>query len=45
MKPKFFMPAHDQYSMLFANARLAEDWGMKEENVVLAESGSMLGIM
>lgn len=44
MKPKFFMPVHGQYSMLFANARLAEDWGMKEENVVLAESGQIINL-
>ncbi|MDD5639794.1 MAG: ribonuclease J [Candidatus Pacebacteria bacterium] len=44
MKPKFFMPVHGQYSMLFANARLAEDWGMNEKNVVLAESGQIINL-
>ncbi|MFA6251893.1 MAG: ribonuclease J [Candidatus Paceibacterota bacterium] len=44
MKPKFFMPVHGQYSMLFANARLAEDWGLDEQNVVLAESGQIINL-
>jgi ribonuclease J len=44
MKPKFFMPVHGQYSMLFANARLAEQNGIPEENVVLAESGQIINL-
>ncbi|MDD4409409.1 MAG: ribonuclease J [Candidatus Pacebacteria bacterium] len=44
MKPKFFMPVHGQYSMLFANAKLAESCGIPEENVVLAESGQIVNL-
>lgn len=44
MKPKFFMPIHGQYSMLFANAKLAEESGIPEENVVLAESGQIINL-
>ncbi len=44
IKPKFFMPVHGQYSMLFANARLAETMGVPEDNVVLAESGQIINL-
>lgn len=45
MKPKFFMPVHGQYSMLFANARLAEDeCGYKEEQTILADNGNIINI-
>lgn len=45
MKPKFFMPVHGQYSMLFANSKLAQDeCGMKEENVIIADNGQIISI-
>lgn len=44
MKPKFFMPIHGQYSMLLSHARLAEEVGVPEENVVLAESGQIINL-
>ena len=43
-RPRFFMPIHGQYSMLFAGARLAEETGIPEENVVLAESGQIVNL-
>ncbi|HPX51868.1 MAG TPA: ribonuclease J [Candidatus Pacearchaeota archaeon] len=45
MKPKFFMPIHGQFSMLFANARLVEDeCGYKENQTILADNGNIIDI-
>lgn len=45
MKPKFFMPVHGQFSMLFANARLAEDeCGYKEDQTILADNGNVINV-
>ena len=45
MKPKFFMPVHGQFSMLFANARLAEDeCGYKEDQAILADNGNIINV-
>ncbi|MDK2949009.1 MAG: ribonuclease [Patescibacteria group bacterium] len=45
MKPKFFMPVHGQFSMLFANARLIEDeCGYKENQTILADNGNIINI-
>ncbi len=44
MNPKFFMPIHGQFSMLFANSKLAQEQGIKEENVILADNGKVVTI-
>ncbi len=45
MKPKFFMPVHGQFSMLFANARLAEDeCDYKEDQTILADNGNIINV-
>ena len=45
MKPKFFMPVHGQFSMLFANARLAEDeCGYKEDQAILTDNGNIINV-
>ena len=45
MKPKFFMPIHGQFSMLFANARLVEDeCGYKENQTILADNGNIINV-
>jgi len=44
MKPKFFMPIHGQLSMLFAHAELAEEMGIKEENIIVADNGQILNL-
>jgi len=44
MKPKFFMPIHGQLSMLFAHAELAEEVGIKEENIIVADNGQILNL-
>jgi ribonuclease J len=45
MNPKFFMPVHGQFSMLFANSNLAQtECGFKEENVILADNGQIINV-
>lgn len=44
MHPKYFMPIHGQFSMMYANARLAESCGIKEENVILSDNGKIVDI-
>ncbi|MCK4473774.1 ribonuclease J [Candidatus Parcubacteria bacterium] len=42
MKPKFFLPIHGQYSMLVAHAELAQEMGLLEKNIMLAENGQII---
>lgn len=42
MKPKFFMPLHGQYSMLFEHANLAEEQGLDRKNIIIAENGDLI---
>ncbi len=42
VKPKFFMPVHGEYHHLSAHARLAEETGVPEENLLVGENGSVL---
>lgn len=44
MKPKYFMPIHGEYRMLKIHANLAEDTGVKPENIFIMENGDVLGI-
>ncbi len=44
MKPKFFLPVHGQYSMLVAHAKLAEEAGVKEKNIITAENGDIINL-
>ncbi|MDD3046464.1 MAG: ribonuclease J [Candidatus Pacebacteria bacterium] len=44
MHPKFFMPVHGQYSMLVANARLAEESNIKKENVLVIDNGNIINL-
>ncbi len=44
MNPKFFMPIHGQVSMLYANAELAKEAGVKEKNIIVAENGNIINI-
>ena len=39
VKPKFFIPVHGEYRHLKKHARLAQEIGLKKENVVIAEIG------
>ena len=42
LKPKFFMPVHGEIRHLLGHARLAEDLGMKSENIVVAANGDVV---
>jgi ribonuclease J len=44
LKPKNVMPVHGEYRHLFANAKLAQDTGIPEENTILAEDGSVIDL-
>ena len=44
MRPKFFLPIHGQYSMLVAHSQLAEEVGIKDKNIVVAENGDIINL-
>ena len=44
VKPKYFIPAHGEYRMLMKHKQLAVEVGMPEENVFIAENGSVIEV-
>src|SRR4051812_45058918 len=42
VRPKAVMPVHGEFRMLAAHARLAQQGGVPEERIVLAENGSVV---
>ncbi|MBU5454230.1 ribonuclease J [Caproiciproducens sp. MSJ-32] len=42
IRPKFFMPVHGEYMHLIAHGRIAENMGIKKENIFLLELGDVL---
>src|SRR6478672_8882704 len=42
VRPRAVMPIHGEYRMLAAHARLAQDAGVPEESILLAENGSVV---
>ena len=42
VKPKFLMPIHGQYSMMVNHGNMAQEEGIPEENVVIADNGSIV---
>jgi ribonuclease J len=42
LRPKHVMPVHGEYRHLTANARLAIETGVPEENIVLADNGTVV---
>jgi ribonuclease J len=42
IRPKFFMPVHGEYRHLKAHATLAEDQGMKPEDIFILNNGHIL---
>src|SRR6478752_208700 len=44
LKPKNVMPVHGEYRHLVANARLAMDTGVPEQNTILAEDGTVIDL-
>jgi len=41
VRPKFFMPVHGEYRMLYKHAKLAEQMGIPAENVFVGENGQV----
>lgn len=41
VRPKFFVPVHGEYRMLCAHAELAESLGVKKQNILIGENGSV----
>lgn len=44
MKPKYFIPIHGEYRMLRAHAQLAEQTGVRPENIFLLDNGDTVEI-
>ncbi|WP_227766557.1 ribonuclease J [Zhaonella formicivorans] len=42
VKPKFFVPVHGEHRMLVKHARLAQEVGIPENNIFVAENGQVL---
>ena len=42
IKPKYFMPVHGEYRMLFRHAKLAQSLGMPWENTFILNNGDIL---
>ncbi|HEY2940228.1 MAG TPA: ribonuclease J [Gaiellaceae bacterium] len=42
LRPRWVMPVHGEFRMLAAHARLARESGVPEEQIVLAENGSVV---
>jgi ribonuclease J len=42
VKPRFFMPIHGEYRMLYKHALLAQSIGMQPENTIVMENGQVL---
>jgi ribonuclease J len=41
-RPRYFMPIHGEYRHLILHTRLAEQMGIKKENILLAENGQIV---
>lgn len=44
VKPKFFLPIHGEYRHLVHHAELAEECGVKEQNICVVENGEVVEI-
>lgn len=44
IKPKYFIPVHGEYRMLWQHAELAESMGTPRENIVLPEIGQVIEV-
>ena len=42
VKPKYFIPIHGEYKHRIQNARLANEIGIKENNIIIAQDGDIL---
>src|SRR5690606_39975838 len=44
LKPKNVLPVHGEYRHLMANAKLAQETGIPEENTILASNGTIIDL-
>jgi ribonuclease J len=44
LKPKNVMPVHGEYRHLVANAKLAQDTGIPEQNTIIVENGAVVDL-
>ncbi len=44
MNPKFLMPIHGQYSMMVSHSEIGQEKGIPEENIIIADNGSVIHI-
>ena len=44
LEPKFFMPIHGQFSMMYTHADLAKEEGVPEKNIVVPENGNIINV-
>ncbi len=44
VKPKYFVPVHGEYRMLYKHAQLAHELGMPQENIFILNNGDVLSI-
>ncbi|MBI2642109.1 MAG: ribonuclease J [Candidatus Wildermuthbacteria bacterium] len=44
LKPKFFLPIHGQISMLVNHAKVAQENGIPEKNIAVAENGNIVSL-
>ncbi|MGI6449794.1 MAG: ribonuclease J [Desulfitobacteriia bacterium] len=42
VKPRYFIPVHGEYRMLIKHGQLAEQLGIAQENIFVAENGSII---
>ena len=42
VKPKYFIPVHGEYRMLWQHAELAESMGMNRKNIIIPEIGQVI---
>ena len=45
LKPKFFMPIHGQFSMMYTHADLAKEESIPEKNIVVPENGNIVNLI
>lgn len=44
IRPKFLMPIHGQYSMMVTQGYIAQEDGMPEGNIIIADNGSIIHV-
>lgn len=44
MKPKLFVPVHGEYRMLKAHGKVAKEYGLKDDQIFIADKGDVLEI-